>query len=226
MDKVSKRLLNISARFLTSEVHKSQHILPQPTISLVVSSLIKKSKMFCYMKYLYWVALLWISCFPLMGQDWTPYRDPEGAFSVSMPCVWQTHTDTIKTAVGELLYHTFFCQTVDTSANELYMLSYCDYPLGTLHSDSTALLAAFFEETMASAAFSINGKLMYQTDESVQNFPGKFWRIDYRRGEAVIKTLAFVVKNRYYALLVVSKKKFHINPDSDRFFDGFKLHAF
>ncbi|NJL75202.1 MAG: hypothetical protein HC892_09370 [Saprospiraceae bacterium] len=164
-----------------------------------------------------------ISCYAL-AQNWTTYRAPDNSFSISAPYQWSEKTDTISTDIGNLKYFTLYCQAPDTSANQIYMLSYCDYPDGTIHSDSTELITAFFEETMQSAAFSINGKLMYQADEALYNFPGKYWRIDYLQGNAVIKTRAFLVRNRYYAVQVVSKKVFHINPDSDRFLDGFRLN--
>ncbi|MEM9886451.1 MAG: hypothetical protein AAF849_11220 [Bacteroidota bacterium] len=155
--------------------------------------------------------------------DWITYESKDGQFSISAPAKLQEKIDTFQTELGMLYYHTLYHQAAEATGNQVYMLSYCDYPKGTIHSDSVAILQDFFEETMQTAKFSINGELMYQTDQDYYGYPGKYWRIDYRKGTAVIKTKAFVVNNRYYAVQVVATKARHINRESERFLDSFQL---
>lgn len=170
-------------------------------------------------------ALSTILSISIFVSNWTIYQSADQQFQLKTPSELTEKIDTIQTAIGDLYYHTLFTQTQPEEGNQVYMLSYCDYPLGTLHSDSLEFLNDFFETTIRSAMVSVRGELMYQTDEEMYGYPGKYWRIDYKSGQAVIKTRAFVVENRYYALQVVSTKARHINPDTDRFFESFKLLA-
>ena len=123
-------------------------------------------------------------------------------------------TDTIETTIGEVPYHTYFLQAPQPEkSNVLYMVSYCDYPINAMHSDSAELIQEFFESTMDAAAFSIAGNLVYSDNIELNGYPGKFWRIDYLQGQAVIKTKAFIVENRYYNIQTVMLRKLSLNPE-------------
>lgn len=155
---------------------------------------------------------------------WEFYTAIEGKFRVKVPGDMTLKTDTIETDIGDMAYHTYFYQTTDpTKSNVLYMVSYCDYPPYSMHSDSTELMKDFFESTMDAATFSIAGDLIYSDDISLNGYPGKFWRIDYLQGDAVIKTKAFMVESRYYSIQVIMLKKLSLNPDVDRFLESFGL---
>lgn len=158
-------------------------------------------------------------------QGWQAFRSYEGRFSVLAPGPLQEKVDSIETAVGKLAYHTFFYQppASDSTDNLLYMLSYCDYPPFTLDADSTELLAAFFEATIEAAVESVDGELAYSSEQGHLGYPGRIWRIDYLRGQAVIKTRALVVGNRYYALQTATVKGRSLNPATGRFLDSFRL---
>lgn len=162
-------------------------------------------------------------CLFFQIQSWIFYESPDQRFRIAAPGPLTVQVDTITTEIGELYYHTLFYQADETAANQVYMLSYCDYPQGSLHSDSTELVIDFFKETIEEAYFSINGELRYLSEEPYFEYPARFWRIDYLQGQAVIKTKAIVAGNRYYAIQVAAPKVRHINPDSERFFDSFRL---
>ena len=81
----------------------------------------------------------------------------------------------------------------------------------------------FFENTRNEAAFSINGKVIYYTPVTLQSFPGQFWRIHYKNDSAVIKTKAYIVKNRYYAIQTITFRDLASNLDTDKFFDSFQI---
>ena len=74
-------------------------------------------------------------------------------------------TDTIETAIGKLAYHSFFFEDAGQSTeNAVYLLSYCDYPEGSLHHDSIALVAEFFDATVEESAFSVAGDVAWSND--------------------------------------------------------------
>lgn len=157
-------------------------------------------------------------------KNWQEYHSYSGKFSILTLGEMTEKVDSIATNIGKLAYHTFFYQPPAADAdNVLYMLSYVDYPEGTIHADSTELLTEFFKETIATAASSVKGVLLYTNDWKYNNYPGKVWRIDYLNGKAIIKTKACVIGNRYYALQTVTRKEKSLNFAADRFLDSFKL---
>ena len=156
--------------------------------------------------------------------NWVEYQSYGGKFRVVAPVEMEEKIDSVETALGVLAYHVFYAaEEGEETDNALYMVSYCDYPEGSIHSDSTELLAEFFEATMDQAAFSINGTLMYSDLSELDGFPGRMWRIDYKNKQAVIRTRAYVVNNRYYAVQVVSPYKRNLNAAVNRFLDSFQL---
>lgn len=149
----------------------------------------------------------------------------DGGFRLMSPGQLEEQIDTISVPVGEVVYHTYYLTApTDTADNVMYMVSYCDYPEATLHSDSVDLLTEFFEVTIDEAAKAVRGELRFATDFKQQGHPGKYWRIDYLNGQASIRTRAFVVGSRFYSIQTISRSELGINPSTDRFLDGFQLY--
>lgn len=175
------------------------------------------------MKYLF----LFCSMLPFTTfaqSDWQVFTSIDGKFKIQTPEKLKENIDTLTTAIGSLAYHTFYYQPqTKQDFNEMYMVSYVDYPEGGMHSDSTALLEDFFKNTLEAAVETVKGELRYQSDIEDLDFPGKLWRIDYLDGKAIMKTRAFLVKNRYYSIQTVAFKNKHLNTLTDRFMDSFQL---
>lgn len=158
------------------------------------------------------------------SKNWREFNSYDGNFSILSPGAMVEKVDSVTTPIGKLAYHTFFFQTEQQNAdNVVYMISYCDYPPGTIHSDSTELLEEFFAATLEAAQESVDGELVYERSAKHKGYPGKIWRINYLEGQALIKTHAFVVQNRYYTLQTVTRKSRSINLSSEKFLDSFKL---
>lgn len=155
--------------------------------------------------------------------NWVETSSLEGNFKVAAPGEMVPKQIAKETPVGELIYHSLFFSGNKDDDNILYMVSWVDYPEGSLHSDSTELVENLLDATVETAVLNVNGKLMYQTPENIEGFPGRYWRIDYNKGTAVIKTKAFVKGHRFYSLQVASKQTKNINQSVDRFFNSFKL---
>lgn len=157
-------------------------------------------------------------------RKWTTYTSVDGAFRVRVPGQMQEKADTVSTRIGDLVYHTCFYQDQTQYAeNFLYMVSYVDYPPGTVHADSTDLLEEFFQATIDEASFSIDGEVLYQSPIELDGHPGRIWRIDYRNRQGVIKNKAFLRENRFYSVQVLTYKELSLNMSMDRFLDSFQL---
>lgn len=154
---------------------------------------------------------------------WTETVDPDGGFRVMSPCAMQMHRQTTPTPLGNLEYHTWWCEGSEGDPNTLYMVSWCDYPAGSLESDSLDMRSELLQVTMEAAVASLKGVLMYATAADLEGFPGKHWRIDYNDGRAVMKSKAFFLGNRFLLIQVAATKERHLNPEADRFFDSLRL---
>jgi len=159
-----------------------------------------------------------------LGDKWITYTAPDRAFELQAPGVLNEKADTLSTPVGDLVYHTAFFQQEKTDADNLfYMVGYCDYPEGSIHSDSTEVLPEFFQATIESATLAVQGELIYSDPLDMESYPGWQWRIDYLDGQVTIKTRAFVVGSRYYALQTIMYKNKTLNRSSNRFFQSFRF---
>lgn len=155
---------------------------------------------------------------------WEEFRSYDGRFRVLTPGAMRTKTDSIETAIGKLAYHTFFFEdAAQSTENAVYLLSYCDYPAGSLHHDSIALVAEFFDASVQESAFSVAGDVAWSNDIKLGAYPGKSWRVDYKDKRAVIKTRAYVVGNRYYSVQTVMKRERSLNAASDKFLESFRV---
>jgi hypothetical protein len=76
---------------------------------------------------------------------------------------------------------------------------------------------------MDQAAKSVNGELTYYDFAWHKEYPGYLWRIDYLDGKALIKTKAFLVNRRYYAIQTVTIRPKSLNLSTDRFMDSFRV---
>ncbi len=156
--------------------------------------------------------------------QWKEFRSYLGGFRIAMPGTVEEKSYTLATDIGDLTYHTFFCQLpVKNSDNLIYMVSWVDYPEGSIDSDSLDLVQEFLNETRDAAAQSVKGDVVYHNPVRLQGYPGQLWRIDYLRGSAVIKTKAVVVDNRYYAIQTITSKDRNLNTSTDQFFDSFRI---
>ena len=160
---------------------------------------------------------------------WEELQDLDGRFRLLSPATLAHVIDSVETALGLQAYHTFHLQAPDVkqAENVIYALSYVDYPAGTIHHDSTELVAEFFAGTEEEAAAAVGGEAVYAADKTINGFPARQWRIDYpsRGGTASARTLAVVSGNRYYELKVFSRSDRGVSPSADRFFDSLRIFA-
>ncbi len=175
-------------------------------------------------KFIQIILAFFLFCPALLFGQWEAFKNFDGRFELRVPGEMELKVDTLETAVGELAYHTFYLQSADDHQGVLlFMLSYCDYPPGGMHSDSLALLPDFFSTTIDASAESVKGEVLYQDSISMGDFPGRFWRTDYLEGAATIKTKAFLVGSRFYTLQAFMKKDYVLTPESDTFLNSFRL---
>lgn len=158
---------------------------------------------------------------------WEQVDDIDGRFRIETPGTFERQVDTIATAMGKQVYHTYFFKVpeIEWAENLIYVVSYVDYPEGALHQDSTELVEEFLRSTEEAAAEALRGEVVYATDRSASGYPGRIWRIDYKDGEASARTLALVIGRRYYELKTFALTGRGLGDASDKFFKSFRYLA-
>lgn len=171
--------------------------------------------------FLLFISLVFMSMNP---PEWEVFQSMDGHFKILTPGEMVKKENPIETQIGTLNYITFIHQPTEKDADNLvYMVSYCDYPKYSIHSDSTELLQEFFDTTVETAVESVKGELSYASEISMEDYPGRLWRVEYNEGKALIKTKSFLVNNRYYSVQVISLKDKSLNLGIDKFLDSFSL---
>jgi len=155
-------------------------------------------------------------------KDWQVFQSSEGNFTVLVPGDMIHKEQLMETAVGNLVFTTYLYQpdTKDPD-NFYYAVSFVDYPEHSVHSDSTDFLDSFFHYTIDTSVKSVTGELRYVDHIKLNDYPGRLWRVDYKKGTATIKTRAYMVGNRFYQIQVVMNRDKSLNTEQDKFFDSF-----
>ncbi len=156
--------------------------------------------------------------------EWEVFQSFDGKFKILTPGKMEKKEKTIETGIGDITYITHYYQSSEKDPDNLvYMVSYCDYPENSIHSDSTEFLEEFFKTTIESSVESVRGELSYSSSIELEDYFGKIWRVDYNDGKGSIKTKAFMVDNRLYTVQVISKKEKAMNIYINKFLDSFSL---
>lgn len=156
---------------------------------------------------------------------WREYKSFDGKFRVIVPDGEMTEkVSKIKTAVGELPYHTFLNRPNEKSPDNIfYLVNYCDYPKDTFHPDSTELINEFMTTTIESSAKSVGGSVTYSGDIEQLSRKGKVWRVQYNNDRALIKSKCFLVGDRFYMIQTMMLREKAMNPSADKFLDSFQF---
>ena len=163
-----------------------------------------------------------ILCF-LLQKPYFEYKPDDKRFSILVWNLPEERVVTIPTDLGRLDFHTLETEIpIDSSRSAKGAISYCDYPEGTIHSDSIDFHDDFFDATVQQSASRLNGLLVYQDDYSLGKYPGRIWRIHYYDSAAVMKSRAFLVGSRLYIIQVACSKEFAIHPSIDLFLNSFR----
>jgi hypothetical protein len=166
---------------------------------------------------------IFLFIFSLFPTKWQVFKSYDGKFSVEIPCAtMEEKVQQIPTPMGELEYHTFVCAPPELDAeNKVFLISYVDYPSAILHPDSLDLKRQLLATSIESSVESLKGTLLYQDEITYKGEQGFFWRIDYNKGNAVMKTKAFIVKNRMYLIQVATEKARSRNLEADKYLNSF-----
>jgi hypothetical protein len=155
--------------------------------------------------------------------EWMQFRNIDGRFKVLTRGAMTEKMAFIETDLGSIETHTFVYQPEEQEENLVYMIMYYDFPEGSMHSDSTELIKTFFDTTVEEATASVKGTLIYENAMEHEGYPARQWRINYLENKAVIRSRAFIVKNRFYLLQTIGLTEVEQNNVTDFYLNSFRL---
>jgi hypothetical protein len=162
--------------------------------------------------------------FKITLQDWTPLETK--VFKISFPIKPIEDIQTVKTEIGDLRVknYTYDVPSFEPDPNIMYSVAETDYPDSLINSYKTELLDQFFEESIKSILNSVQGRLLVESNMSIDDFPGREIKIDFHNGLAIIKVRMFLVKNKMIMLQTITYSKNDLNNSVDKFMNSFSLN--
>ncbi len=177
------------------------------------------------------LSLLFLVCsaaivYGFQTTDWEYHLSEDKQFSIMAPGKLISTLDTVGSAIGPIFCNNLVYQETVDSLAAIYSLSHCEYPTGTLHSDSTELTTLYFDSTVANMVAGIGGTLLYESEQEYAGYPGRIWKVSYDEGKKWGKFRALMVRNRLYILQVRANNTVATRDYATRYLDSFTLRTF
>ncbi|MFZ1702987.1 MAG: hypothetical protein WAT79_01505 [Saprospiraceae bacterium] len=174
------------------------------------------------MKYL----MLLLSFLPvtLIGQaEWTLFHPEDKSFKILSPGNMEWGIKHTLTDLGELKTQTYLHKGTEENPEIIYIVNYTDYPNESLDADSTELLEDFFQTSLEGIIEKLDGELLYYADISNIYVPQKMYRISYNKGQALVKGIFLIYRDRFYSIQVFTSFSKSNSPEVDKFLLSFRV---
>ncbi len=156
-------------------------------------------------------------------EEWVLFVDPEGQFEVRMPEGIDESSRIIATPIGDLKYISLSSKEMIEEEVVQYNLSFCDYPTGTFHPDSTEFIRLFLDETINASVEAVGGNLIYKDNARGRKEAGAIWKVTSDQHNVQFKNMVLLDGDRFYNLQVIIPPEKTLDNNADEFFNSFKL---
>lgn len=153
----------------------------------------------------------------------TIFTSEAAQFQILQPATFAEKYANIETEIGDMEVFTYYCEPPLEDPNYLYLINFMQYPEGSLHHDSTAMVSSLFKESLDESISGMNGRLLYEVEQSLQQYPAHLSRGEFNDGQNIVKSKMIVCENRFYFIQVFTSKEHSLNDRMDKFLDSFKL---
>jgi hypothetical protein len=145
----------------------------------------------------------------------TQYKSPDNSFSVMLPKKVDKQNQTINTQLGPINAYMFNAKL----KYQEFTIAYSEYPDSFVKvTDPKTLL----DGSRDGAVRNIQGQLLSETLIDIDGNPGRELRIEGPQ-KMVLKSRMYLVKNRLYQIMVVSKPDHAFDKKIDEVFNSFKI---
>ncbi len=167
------------------------------------------------------LTILSFTPFVSYSQNWRVNTFDSLQFVVSSPEPLIKKTKESLTEVGKQVVHSFGLKPKNKE-NLIYQVIVLQYPVGSFPKDSIDLKNSVLSSLIEDTVIDENSDLIYSESTGQQGIKGMQWRI-HNRNQIVIRSKAFVFKDRVYIVQVMSEMQKSLNKDVDKFMDSFQF---
>ncbi|HJZ56156.1 MAG TPA: hypothetical protein VKE74_14410 [Gemmataceae bacterium] len=145
------------------------------------------------------------------------FRPKDGQFSVRFPGKPKENSQNADSALGQLKVYT---ATFATTEGNVYLVSYTDFPAGTVKPESHAALFDGVREGLKK-----DGKLVSETELAVgpDKLPGREIVIEKEKGKQHVKFRVVIRGDRLFQVAVVGSGDFVKGKEATAFLDSFDV---
>ncbi len=154
------------------------------------------------------------AAFAVQGNGWKEYAYPQDGFSISAPATPKIEREKAQAAIGGNVELHYYGITLADNSGFMVVVS----PL--LPNDDRNPQQVL-EDAKKGAIDSVNGKLVSESQTSMENNPG--FQIEFEAANQHSRNRYFVVGRRLYQLAALAPSDKPIPADADRFFSSFRL---
>jgi len=147
---------------------------------------------------------------------WKEFSSPEGGFLISLPRLPEMNKLTVQTRTGMVDAISFLAK--DENANE-FMVTYSEYPAMNLGASRAEKI---FDGARDGLIIAQQGRLLGDTTVSLDRHPGRAIVVERPDG-SILKTVCYLVDDRFYQLTVETRRIEEDVDSIDRFFSSFRL---
>jgi hypothetical protein len=162
------------------------------------------------------LAALLVLLLPAASPAADEYAPRDGKFSIRFPGTPKESTKKAKSAAGELKVVT---ATYAADENRVYMVSYTDFPPGTLKSESRAAILDGARDGLKGK----DGKVRSEKDVEVgpEKYPGR--DVELEKGDQRLRFRLVLRGDRLYQIAVIGKPAFTTDKNAEVFLESFEL---
>src|ERR1022692_60301 len=132
---------------------------------------------------------------------------------------------TVATDKGELKVNIYSYKAAAKAKDEnlAYVLSVTQYPDSVILLENQDQTEAFFKNSVDGIVNNYHGKLLSQSNTTIQGFPGRQVKLDLQQGGAIMNIRFYLVKNTMYMLETITTAVKDPNNSMKRFMNSFEI---
>ena len=120
--------------------------------------------------------------------------------------------------------HMYDASSSPKEDNLIYGCIETEYPDSLIQaSKDESYISGLFRGGIDGAVNNVQGKLLSESIISIQGYPGREIKVDFKDGLAIIRMRFYMVKNKMYILQTITLTGKDPNPSINQFFNSFRL---
>jgi hypothetical protein len=150
-----------------------------------------------------------------------PFVSKDGKFSVALPVKPSEKNRKVKIGDREQDLHVFSAEQKSGGGAVAYVVTYLDYPKGTIDADKDKFLAGVVERNVG----ILKGKVAAEEKVALgkAKHPGRDVRVDLPDKKQLYRARVFLVGDRVYQVVVLGPEEIIKGKEIDEFLASFKV---